>query len=185
MLRLLYYLGVYTTWKSAAGQTDSRQQTPSRATAETQRKPLYVAPSRCQGLRRIQWSICSLLCCIPDSTILCGIVWTSPGARTYYESCGPFCCIPGLTFIHRFFWPCLGVRFYRGPSGLFCPLFAPTPYKKGNQTEFRASLPLTQVPPTFLGLDVPSLHILPVREIPGMSTNSIMSFHNYVSKLVH
>ena len=40
-------------------------------------------------------------------------------------------------------------------------------------------------PPTFLGLDVPNLQILQIGDIPGMSTSSIMPFHNHVSKLVH
>ena len=34
------------------------------------------------------------------------------------------------------------------------------------------------------GLDVPNLHILWIGNIPGMSTNSIMPFHNHVSSLV-
>ena len=40
-------------------------------------------------------------------------------------------------------------------------------------------------PPARLGLDVPNLQILQIEDMPGMSTSFIMSFHNYVSKLVH
>ena len=40
-------------------------------------------------------------------------------------------------------------------------------------------------PPTYLGLKVHNLHILQVVDLPGMSTNSIMPFHNHASILVH
>ena len=40
-------------------------------------------------------------------------------------------------------------------------------------------------PLTRLGLHVPNLHILHIWDIPGMTTSSIMLFHNHVSKLVH
>ena len=39
--------------------------------------------------------------------------------------------------------------------------------------------------PTDLGLDVPNLQILRIGDIPGMSTNRIMQFHNVDPKLVH
>ena len=40
-------------------------------------------------------------------------------------------------------------------------------------------------PPTCLGLEVPNLENLGIGDLPGMSTNSIMSFHNHTSMLVH
>ena len=42
-----------------------------------------------------------------------------------------------------------------------------------------------KVPPTFLELAVRILQILNCADIPGMSTSSIISFHNSTPKLVH
>ena len=40
-------------------------------------------------------------------------------------------------------------------------------------------------PPTCLGLEVPNLEIMRIRDLPEMSTNAIMPFHNHASILVH
>ena len=50
---------------------------------------------------------------------------------------------------------------------------------------FGAHLELLKIALTFFNTDVPNLESLPMGDIPGMSSNFIMLFHNYVSKLVH
>ena len=40
-------------------------------------------------------------------------------------------------------------------------------------------------PPACLGLGDPNLQILRIRDLPDMSTNFIMSFHNHASILIH
>ena len=40
-------------------------------------------------------------------------------------------------------------------------------------------------PLTCLGLEVPNLEILRIGDLPDISTNSIMPFHNHASILVH
>ena len=50
---------------------------------------------------------------------------------------------------------------------------------------FEAHLELFTITLTFFKLDVPDLEILKIRDIPGMSFNFIMPFHNDVSKSVH
>ena len=42
-----------------------------------------------------------------------------------------------------------------------------------------------KIPPTYFRLDVPLLEILPSGDIPSMSTNSNMPFHNVDPKLLH
>ena len=42
-----------------------------------------------------------------------------------------------------------------------------------------------KMPPTYFRLDVPNLEILPCGDIPSISTNSIMPFHNVDPKLLH
>ena len=45
--------------------------------------------------------------------------------------------------------------------------------------------PLLKSPPTYLGLKVHNLQILQIVDLPGMSTKSIMPFHNVDPILVH
>ena len=50
---------------------------------------------------------------------------------------------------------------------------------------FDTHLELLKLTLTYFSTDVPNLEILSIGDIPGMSSNSIMTFHNYVSTLVH
>ena len=50
---------------------------------------------------------------------------------------------------------------------------------------FEARLELLKLTLTFFSMDVPNLEILLTGGIPGMSSKSIIPFHNLASKLVH
>ena len=50
---------------------------------------------------------------------------------------------------------------------------------------FDTHLELLKITPTFFRSNVPNFEILQVGDIPDMSSNSIMSFHNDLSMLVH
>ena len=50
---------------------------------------------------------------------------------------------------------------------------------------FDTHLELFENTMTLFRLDVPNLELLNIGDIPGMSPNFIMPFHNDVSKLVH
>ena len=50
---------------------------------------------------------------------------------------------------------------------------------------FGSHLELLKLSLSFFRLDVPNLEILKIGDIPGMSSNSIMPFHNLDPKLVH
>ena len=50
---------------------------------------------------------------------------------------------------------------------------------------FDTHLEFLKLSPSFFRLDVSNLEILKIEVIPGMSSNSIMPFHNDVSKSVH
>ena len=60
-----------------------------------------------------------------------------------------------------------------------------TPTKNLGIPTFRPQNRPIKIPPTYFGLDVPFLEILPSEDMPSMSTNSSMPFHNVDPKLLH
>ena len=60
-----------------------------------------------------------------------------------------------------------------------------SPTQISNSPVFDTHLELLSITLTLFSTDVPNLEVLPIGDIPGMSPNSIMPFHNDVSKLVH
>ena len=77
--------------------------------------------------------------------------------------------------LHRYAstWACTGIFFLSGPS----LIQKKPPNQNLGTSNFDTQNGILKPPLTFLGLNIPNLQILPIGDIPGMSTNSIMLFH--------
>ena len=98
--------------------------------------------------------------------------------------CTKTCIIKVSTFNYMFFClrPCKGVTcFLSGPPAIQ----KGTPNKNLGTPSFGSQNGPLKPPSTYLGLKVPNLQILRIGDLSGMSTSSIMSFHNVDPKLVH